>query len=322
MQTHTSSSARALFVLGLFASLSAASCAAGGGSDALAASDALHADLATCPDGTSVGAACDGSLADCATAVDFAVACGCEAAADGTARVRCDEPLPVPALRICADDVVAGGRCDGSATDESACVLPSGARCVCREATTDPSVPPTAAYAWACEVPSPGPVLCDATVAAGDDCTGREGATCDLDRSTHCTCSSTGRRDGALWLCATDATVPPCASVADGTCAAAPTCTLDDGRVCSCIDDGSADTSPRYECGPPPPPPVAYCPREVFPGSPARIECDAIGASCTTGDPGSTTSDSCLCIEDSLRDPSRPVGVWACPSVTTPRSDA
>ncbi len=325
MRTQSNSSSRSLLALGVIASWSVLGCAAGGGS--LAASDALHAELETCPDATAVGVPCDASLADCASATDFAVACRCDAA-DGTARVRCDPPLPVPALLICADDVGPGTACDGASTD-SACVLPRGGRCVCREATSDPRVPAGAIYEWACEVPPPLPRRCDATVSAGGACAGLEGSICELGGASSCTCTSTsaptsdgtidGTRGDARWACAAEPTViPPCSS-ATGTCAEAPECLLDDGRHCRCIES-SADGGSRYECGPPPPPPASYCPRGVAPGSTDRVECDAIGTSCSVA--GSTTDDHCRCVEDTLRDPARLVGVWECASTAVSASAA
>jgi len=389
MQTQSCSSARALFVLSLFTL--AVGCTAAVGPDT--AGDALHASLGTCPDGTVPGATCDALLAECATSTDFAVACRCETTAEGVAHIRCDEPLPVPPLRICADDAVAGGRCEGRAPEESACVLPRGGRCVCRGGGSDPSLPPGEIYTWACEVPPPGPAYCEART--GADCTGREGASCDTGPTTRCTCSGTpggadgstpgsaegsmpGSADGrSVWTCSSDAGVPPCSS--DTTCDAARTCTLDIGWLCTCVDDGSTGRAGRYECGPsspppappadycprdvspdttgrvacdaigascsladsagsmggtcrcvgerdrdgywecstappppPPPPPADYCPRDVSPDTTGRVACDAIGASCSLSVPGSTTEGRCFCVEDSMRDPSRPVGVWLC----------
>lgn len=309
-----SSASLASLVLSL---LAVAGCASGGAGNS-AIGDALHADLATCPVDTAVGDACDPSFADCASSTDFAVACACAASADGSTHVACAPPLPVPAIEICAADVAPGVSCDDIASD-GACVLPRGGRCVCREDTSDPRVPAGAHRTWACEVPPPGPTACEGLATGAVDCSGFEGEVCRLDASTRCTCASLGARAGASWICDTTPTVIPSCSSTTLTCASAPYCALDDGRVCRCIEDATDPTgSPRYECGPPRIPTPSYCPAEITLGTGARVECSDIGASCDIGPSGG----QCRCVDDPSRDPSRPVGVWQCDATASGATDS
>lgn len=302
----------------LLAVAAVAGCASGG-TGGSAAPDALHADLATCTAADSPGDVCDASFADCVSAIDFTVACACAELADGTRRVSCAPPLPVPPIAICSADVGPGVSCDDLAAD-GACVLRGGGRCVCREDASDPRVPPGARRSWACEVPPPGPTPCDALAAGAVDCTGLEGSICRLDGSTSCTCASVGARTGASWICDTAPTVIPSCSSTTLTCASAPYCALDDGRVCRCAEDAT-DTAgaTRYECPPPRAPDPAYCPVEITLGSgAARVECSEIGTSCEIGGSGGR----CRCVDDPTRDPSRPVGVWECEAVSTGAADS
>ncbi len=285
--------------------LALAGCASGGGGGTVG--DALHADLEVCPTDATIGDPCDPSFRDCASSTDFAVACACAPSADGTRRVSCAPPLPVPAIQICGADVAPGTSCDDVAA-EGACILNSGGRCVCRDDASDPRVPPGAHRSWACEVPPPGPTACDRLATGAVDCTGFEGASCQLDEATQCTCASVGARTGAAWICDTTPTAIPSCGSTTLTCASAPTCALDDGRVCRCAEDGSSPgDGTRYDC-PPRVPTPSYCPAEITLGSGAYVECRDIGATCDIGPSGGR----CRCVDDPSRDPSQPVGVWQC----------
>ncbi len=307
------------------------------------ARDALHADLGVCATEAREGGVCDPRLdaaSDrCASADDFSVACRCEPSADGTTgRLRCAPgPAPVPPITLCSADLAPGSSCapDDAATLD-VCFLPGGGRCVCRAASDGSR--DRAGYVWTCEVPPPPPASCDRDIAPGTSCDPSSTASrCELADGTSCYCATAsvdgdrpadGSSDLAAgrWVCERHEppavpfcfgpSVPP---VMDTSCdLSVPVCALDDGTACRCIDDGSRTSEPRedgtearrgrLECERPAPAPVSYCPDSLG-AADARIECREIGATCAIA---SSTGGRCACVEDSMRDPSFPVGFWSC----------